>query len=330
VDKLERAIDDIRRKWVPDSRSGVFDIAANGAGMVGATSSRDAREALRRLARQSGLSDEVRLLPDGSASDEAAVVTAALAPLLGEPRASASRVTEALHGERLVILDQQGDWLRVRAPDGYVAWVHSGYVTSGPADWAEDWEERAKARAIGADIQTAAGRHRLPTGSRVVLRRRDGSVELASGERGEVIAGAVRLESELRVEARHLALPELAQKWFAGAPYLWGGRTEWGVDCSGLVQAVYGARGIKLPRDSDQQFAQGREIQMSAEGKKYEGGDLLFFAERGRVSHVALWAGAGHIVHASLSRGGVGRDNLLGDEPRMKRLRENLVGVRRH
>jgi len=92
---------------------------------------------------------------------------------------------------------------------------------------------------------------------------------------------------------------------------------------------VYGARGILLPRDSDQQFGQGREVAMATDGAGYEGGDLLFFAERGRVSHVALWAGAGRIVHSALSRGGVGVDHLFGDEPRMVRLRENLVGVRR-
>lgn len=154
-------------------------------------------------------------------------------------------------------------------------------------------------------------------------------MELADGQRGSIVGGAIRAEKELRVEARHLALPELAQKWYAGAPYLWGGRTEWGIDCSGLAQAVYGARGIRLPRDSDQQFAVGKEVPMSPSGEGYEAGDLLFFTEKGRVSHVAFWAGAGRIVHAALSRGGVGGDHLLGDEPRMVRLRENLVGVRR-
>src|SRR5213078_4420055 len=89
------------------------------------------------------------------------------------------------------------------------------------------------------------------------------------------------------------------------------------------------ARRIALPRDSDQQFGQGKEVAMSADGAGYEAGDLLFFAERGRVSHVALWAGAGRIVHAALSRGGGGGDDLFGPEPRMVRLRENLVGVRR-
>jgi cell wall-associated NlpC family hydrolase len=332
MDKLERAVDDIRRKWVPDRRLGVFDIVVTPL-LSGVTSSRDAQASLQNLARERGLGEDVRLLPAAEVGEDAAVVTAALAPLLGEPRIATARVSEALHGESLAILERPGeggggDWLRVRAPDDYIAWVHAGYVATGSADWAIDWDQRATARSLGADIQTPAGRRRLPTGARLALRR-NGSVELADGQRGTVVAGAARPEAELRVEARHLALPELAQKWYAGAPYLWGGRTEWGIDCSGLAQAIYAARGIRLPRDSDQQFGQGREIPITADGTSYEAGDLLFFAEQGRVSHVAFWAGAGRIVHAALSRGGVGGDHLFGDEPRMKRLLANLVGVRR-
>lgn len=326
MDKIERAVDDIRRKWVPDQRLAVFEVSLLPKGIAGITSSRDARDALRTLANEAELVDKVELIPkDGG--DPAAIVTAALAPLALEPRTSTPRVTEALHGEALDVLERREEWLRVRAPDGYVAWVNAGYVATGPTDWADDWKERATARSLSADIVITDGHRRLPTGARVALRR--GVVELASGQRGAVAAGHVRREQELRVEARHLALPELAQKWYSGAPYLWGGRTEWGIDCSGLVQAVYAARGIALPRDSDQQFMQGNEVPISPTGIGYESGDLLFFAERGRVSHVALWAGAGRIVHSALSRGGVGGDHLYGDEPRMRRLRENLVGVKR-
>jgi len=326
MDKVERAVDDIRRKWVPDGRLGVFEVSLLPKGLAGITSSRDARDALRQLAADAELVERVQLIPEEHVPP-AAIVTAALAPMVREPQVSAARVSEVLHGEPLDVLERREDWLRVRAPDGYIAWVNTGYLATGPTDWADDWRERATARALSADIVTAEGRRRLPTGARVAFRR--GVIELADGQRGAVAAGSVRRDQELLVEARHLAVPELAQKWYSGAPYLWGGRTEWGIDCSGLVQAVYAARGIQLPRDSDQQFGQGKEIPVSADGEGYESGDLLFFAERGRVSHVALWAGAGRIVHSALSRGGVGGDHLFGDDPRMARLRENLVGVRR-
>jgi cell wall-associated NlpC family hydrolase len=331
TEQIERAIDDLRRKWVPDGRLGVFQVSADDTRLGGVTSDRSALEALRRLASDAGLGADVRLLPDGTVGQDAvAVVTAALAPLLGDMRLDAARVSEALHGESLEVLQRERDWMRVRAPDEYVAWVHAGYVTTGPAAWAQDWSERATVRALGVELQTAGGRRRLPLGARVALRR-DGTVELADGVAGTVVAGEVRRESELRVESRHLALPELAQRWYGGAPYLWGGRTEWGIDCSGLTQAVYAARGIQLLRDSDQQFGQGREVPLSADGTGYEAGDLLFFTEGGRVSHVALWSGggAGRMVHAALSRGGVGGDDLFGAEPRMVTLRANLVGVRR-
>jgi len=114
-----------------------------------------------------------------------------------------------------------------------------------------------------------------------------------------------------------------------GRPVSVGGRTEWGVDCSGLVQGTYAARGIALPRDSDLQSLVGREVKIDSAGSGYEAGDLLCFADGRRVSHVALWAGAGRIVHSALSRGGVGSDDLLGETPGAKRLRDLLVAVRR-
>src|SRR5947208_934418 len=66
-----------------------------------------------------------------------------------------------------------------------------------------------------------------------------------------------------------------------------------------------------------------------ATGGGYQAGDLLCFADGHRISHVALWSGAGRIVHSALSRGGVTSDDLFADTPTAKRLREYLVAVRR-
>jgi hypothetical protein len=297
--------------------------------LAGVTTSRDARDALRRLAAEAALTGDVVLLPDDSvAAAPALIVTAALAPLHAAPAATAPRASEALHGERLVALERRGGWLRARAADGYHGWLHEGYAAAGPDDWADDWESRATGRALGAEVRVEDGRFRLPHGSRVVLRRgRD--VELADGRVGPLASGAVRPTGELGVEARLVAAPEWALRWFGGAPYALGGRSDWGVDCSGLVQATYAARGAALPRDSDLQLGAGREVAIATGGQGYEAGDLLFFAAEGRVAHVALWAGAGRVTHAALARGGVGTDPLYDDAPAARQLLAGLVAVRR-
>src|SRR5438105_13463078 len=112
VDKVERAVDDIRRKWVPDGRLGVFEISLLPKGVAGVTSSRDARDALRRLAGGEELVAKVELLPDGTVTDAAAVVTAAVAPPLSAPQLSAPRGTEALPGESPYVLAGRAAWLR--------------------------------------------------------------------------------------------------------------------------------------------------------------------------------------------------------------------------
>jgi cell wall-associated NlpC family hydrolase len=154
-------------------------------------------------------------------------------------------------------------------------------------------------------------------------------VEAADGRIGTVSAGVVRTGVEAGAEARLVAPPEWALRWLGGAPYAWGGRSEWGVDCSGFVQMTYALRGTLLPRDADLQFCTGADIPVTPDGEGYCAGDLLFFTEGSRVAHVALWAGAGSIVHAALAHGGVASDELFGDSPLARSLRTNLVGVRR-
>ena len=110
-------------------------------------------------------------------------------------------------------------------------------------------------------------------------------------------------------------------KGYLGVPYLFGGTTERGFDCSGLTGAVYRLNGLQLPRSSEAQFEAGRPVDL-AEARP---GDLLFFATSGgrRISHVALYLGHGTFIHAPSSGRTICEDQL--DE---RYYREAFVGAR--
>ena len=112
---------------------------------------------------------------------------------------------------------------------------------------------------------------------------------------------------------------------YLGVPYVYGGSTPKGFDCSGLVQYVYGQEGVKLPRTSRQMAGSGIAIDPSP--KAMAVGDLLLFADGGQISHVAIYAGSGRIIHSSSSGHGVRYDDL--STQRGKWYADHLVAVRR-
>lgn len=98
--------------------------------------------------------------------------------------------------------------------------------------------------------------------------------------------------------AMHGDLLESAQ-YYLGTPYLWGGKTVYGADCSGFVQNVFKLHGVDVPRDANQQIAQGKELDIS-NLENLQPCDLLFFAESpGKISHVGIYVGEGIYIHLS-------------------------------
>ena len=254
----------------------------------------------------------------------AVLCRAAVAPVLAEAHPRSEQVTQILCGEAARVTDRKGEWQEVRLErDGYTGWLHQGYSCDATEAEADRWRTEAWLSA-GAVVALGDGEVRLDPGARV-LPADPGTLCLADGRSCRVVAGVVAPPDEVRSMARKVAPEAWALRAFTGAPYLWGGLTPHGVDCSGLVQITYLLRGVSLPRDARHQAECGRAIP----GHETAPSDLLFFAEGdGRISHVAFASQDGGLVHAALACGGVAAEPWE-EGTRAAPLRNRLVQVRR-
>lgn len=342
IDRVTAIVEEVRNDFAPDPRRTVFEVTVSvdpaRVSLAGATSEPKAAEALhRRIALlDTGLEvlDAVQrlpCLPDGAPAH--AIVTSAAAPMLSGPLVSDANVSQVLMGHRLLVLRHVGRWLHCRSTDGYIGWVHRGYVRQVDESEAREWELGAGGEAcfsLGAQVRDEHEEviARLPWGCRFV--RREGEALLPNGLRGRLEGEWVPLaEQSQRFPPVGEAMIATAALWL-GAPYLWGGTTPGGVDCSGLAVAVYRTHGLSLPRDSDQQARVGEEVDPGGDFSRLRPADLLFFAEEpSRITHVVLSLGGSKIIHSSLGNGGVWRNDLQGSLGYETELRSLFVCARR-
>jgi cell wall-associated NlpC family hydrolase len=355
--ELAVRLEDLRRRHVPDRRLGVWDVALDGEGdapgITGAVTEPGAVEDLRALAGEAGVRAAVELLP-AAGGELQAIAHRSLAHLRAEPRHSAELVSQMILGEEALVLRARGDWLQVQTGDRYVAWVHHGSIVRRHAGDLEAFRSRLFER-------------RPPAGRFVVTAR--GALAVAepapyAAPVADLVQGAIVEAGETRGRFLEVVLPHgvsgwvarsdavpadrLAQRFtpsgraivehaaqFLGLPYLWGGTSEKGYDCSGFVQRLFGLHGYWLPRDSDQQAACGEPVDPGSDWSGIADGDLAFFAEggAGRATHVGILAQGGRLLHASTGRNGIVWDALdpaaTGHDEYAARLAAMLTGVRR-
>ncbi len=255
----------------------------------------------------------------------ALICASTVAPIQAEPSLRSEQVSQLLYGRVADVSVAQGEWRRVKVrAGGYEGWVNVGYCREVETPEADSWEAGAQGWSEGAVAEVRERLIRIPLGGRVQVDAKGGIV-MPGGRRGKLLSGRVAPAETVASEARAMQIDKWVLKYFAGAPYQWGGVTPWGVDCSGLVQVTFAARGIALPRDSFLQADVGEPVVLETARP----GDLLFFSENNRsVTHVALVGAGDTLLHSTLSCGGFIQEQW-GPGTRAEFLRDVFVNGRR-
>jgi Bacterial dipeptidyl-peptidase Sh3 domain/NlpC/P60 family len=245
-------------------------------------------------------------------------VMEALAPVRERPYAGAMLMTEALHGERVTIYDRSGEgwaWGQLQR-DGYVGWLPEAALARPMMAPTHRLRAIRSFAFPGPSIKLPPVAT-LSMGSLLTIVREDGPFAIS---REGWFLPRLHVADVGDHESDFVAVAER----FLGTPYLWGGKSSLGIDCSGLVQLSLNAAGIDCLRDSDmQQGSLGRALDL-AEANKLRRGDLLFWK-----GHVAIARDAGTVVHANAHHMATVIENTEAAIARIKASGSDLVAIKR-
>ena len=244
------------------------------------------------------------------------LVTVSVASARELPSHKAEMATQLLLGESARVWKQKGRWFQIETADGYRCWLEGGtFVRSGPAE-VRRWNESPLlfVTALEECVRETPQPDAPPVTDVVLgcrLQRIGDAVDwfrvaLPDGRAGYLPKRAATDLAQWQAGRQPTADNiERTAKQFLGRPYLWGGNTPRGLDCSGFTKLVFALNGIELKRNAGQQAEQGVEVPLDRNLSQLRKGDLVFFGHRARgnrperITHVGIYLGDKQFIHAS-------------------------------
>lgn len=317
---VESLIQQVQKQTAPDKRIAIFQVETDGKVLRGKTNLPKAKETLlaKLKAEKIDFQDSIRLLPDKTQLGERTfgIVTVSVSNIRTNPKHSAELATQALLGTPVTVLEREDEWLLVQTPDRYIAWAAPGSVQQVEKSGYDHWQKAKKLICLTSYSSTYTEPN---VESQVVSDVVAGCMLELLGEKNNFYQvaypdgrKAYLAKTDAKPYDEWLASLKISEenlvktaKRFMGIPYLWGGTSFKGVDCSGFTKTVYFLNGLVLPRDASQQVYAGEEVDTTSHFKNLKVGDLLFFGKKAedgkpeRVVHVAMWIGNMEFIHAS-------------------------------
>ena len=314
---LEQAVMAVKQAHAPDRRLELFDISLERAGgrlvVTGEVGWPEFKAALldTLAAAASGLEiiDSVRVLPAAELGTQVyGIISVSVANMRRVPSVSAELINQTLLGTVVRLLKWEDGYYYIQNWDRYLGWLASYFVTAVDSAAAAAWQTAPQVvcRAnygLVRDAPTVSGAILVDLVPGAVLTKlgRTGDwlqVGLPDGRQGYVEAELMRADDGRLPMAIEQVVATARD--YLGVPYLWGGTSTKGFDCSGFTQIVYRMNNYSLPRDSSQQVHYGRPVALEDDFTHLLPGDLLFFGPRPeRITHVALYLGGKRYIHSS-------------------------------
>ena len=322
-DPIQTTLNEIKAEYAPDKRVALFDVSAEQSDenliLKGESNLPDAVVALKtRLAADSiPYVDSIQQLPaDYLGKKIKALVNISVANLRSNPGHSSELATQATLGTILNVFKQEDNWYYVQTPDKYLAWVDAGGIELVEEQIAENWNQddkiiytRSYGHAYSDPYDDSSIVSDLTAGNLLtIVKYADENyiVRFPDGRNAYIRKSESQVYKDwlANLNATEETLVSTGQQ-LMGVPYLWGGTSTKGVDCSGFTKTIYFMNGMVIPRDASQQVHTGISIDSTRNFDALQRGDLLFFGRKAtdstteKVVHVGMWIGNNEFIHSS-------------------------------